>query len=590
MEDATSSHRIDPQNYEPATDERKFGSLVRTYRLSSGFTQEELAERAGISARAVSDLERGLYLAPHRDTVLRLAAALGLTPDATQELETLVNRQRGPTQASGSTLAALPTGTVTFLAAAWHVSDRSEEVALAELQEAVERLAELVEQSVERHNGSVVPTRGAIEGRLAVFRKPSDGVSAALEVQQNGTDPLVKVRLALHTGEADLRDGSYFGSAVGRSLRLSSLAVGGQTLVSQTTSQLLAAALPPNTLLRELDGHPFAGLAERVFLLVDVNAESLPVPQPLSALARHCETMLRASIDQRLVFFLGPSLQFRAQDAQGHIAPTDDELASRLASSFQYPSEAPHELVRVAQYVATMVGEGRLYEELHAMLDGDYKPNPVHQFLAALPGALAQRGYKQSFPLIVTTCLDDSLERAFQTAREPFDLVTYIAEGDQRGYFLHRAFDGRPRLIDRPNKYDRLSDRQTVILKIHGAVDRLNPEYDSFVVTEDDFLDYLPNGDLANLIPVTVAARLKKSHFLFLGYDVRDWNLRVILRRLWGEQRLRYKSWAIYSTPPEPLVRELWRRRDVEVLDVPVGEYVTELQARLDALAQVSDG
>lgn len=54
-----------------------FGDILRRYRVSAGMTQETLAERAGLSVRGLSDLERGARRAPHRDTVLRLAEALG---------------------------------------------------------------------------------------------------------------------------------------------------------------------------------------------------------------------------------------------------------------------------------------------------------------------------------------------------------------------------------------------------------------------------------------------------------------------------------------------------------------------------------
>ena len=50
-----------------------FGALLRRHRLTAGLTQEELAERAGVSARAVSDLERGVDRAPYPATVRRLA-------------------------------------------------------------------------------------------------------------------------------------------------------------------------------------------------------------------------------------------------------------------------------------------------------------------------------------------------------------------------------------------------------------------------------------------------------------------------------------------------------------------------------------
>jgi hypothetical protein len=124
-----------------------------------------------------------------------------------------------------------------------------------------------------------------------------------------------------------------------------------------------------------------------------------------------------------------------------------------------------------------------------------------------------------------------------------------------------------------------------VILKMHGAVDRSEADapWDSYVITEDHYIEYLARTDLANLVPVTLAAKLRRSHFLFLGYSMRDWNLRVILHRIWGEQKLKYKSWAVQRGPSE-LDREFWELRGVDVLDVPLDEYVAALAASLDDL------
>ncbi|HXT37331.1 MAG TPA: TIR domain-containing protein, partial [Chloroflexota bacterium] len=58
-----------------------FAALLRQYRQAVGLTQEELAERAGLSVRGVADLERGARRAPHRETVRLLADALGLSPE-----------------------------------------------------------------------------------------------------------------------------------------------------------------------------------------------------------------------------------------------------------------------------------------------------------------------------------------------------------------------------------------------------------------------------------------------------------------------------------------------------------------------------
>src|SRR5438445_8583538 len=57
-----------------------FGTLLRRHRLAAGLTQEELAERASLSKRSISDIERGVPHTPRKDTVALLADALALAP------------------------------------------------------------------------------------------------------------------------------------------------------------------------------------------------------------------------------------------------------------------------------------------------------------------------------------------------------------------------------------------------------------------------------------------------------------------------------------------------------------------------------
>ena len=262
--------------------------------------------------------------------------------------------------------------------------------------------------------------------------------------------------------------------------------------------------------------------------------------------------------------------------------PSGGELAAFLAEYFEYPPDDARDLVRVSQYAAVMQGLGPLYDELHEIFDADYEPSALHRFLAGFPAILRSKGYKPRYQLIVTTNYDDALELAFRRVDEEFDLVTYIADGEERGKFLHWPPGDPPRLIDRPNEYGELSlDRRTVILKIHGAVDRVNSEWgDSYVITEDHYIDYLTRTDISGLLPVTLGAKLRRSHFLFLGYSMRDWNLRVILHRIWGQQKLNYKSWAI-QVDPEAIEREFWQKRGVDILDVRLERYVAGLEAGL---------
>jgi DNA-binding SARP family transcriptional activator len=275
----------------------------------------------------------------------------------------------------------------------------------------------------------------------------------------------------------------------------------------------------------------------------------------------HFEQVVRALFEGRLVPVLGAEVA---------------ELAARLAKRFDYGENASG-LPRVAQYIAVMRGSGPLYDELHALLERESRPTAIHRFFAALPPVLRERGLPHQ--LLVTTSYDIALEAAFLEEGEAVDVVSYVAAGANRGRFCHIRPDGSGQLIDLPNTYaTELSlEQRTVILKLNGQVDR-SPlrEWESFVVTEDDYIEYLGKTDVAAAVPVSLAAKLRRSHFLFLGYTMADWNLRVILNRLWSDQPLSYRSWAV-QPEAKPFEREFWRRRDVDVQELPLERYVETL-------------
>jgi hypothetical protein len=301
-------------------------------------------------------------------------------------------------------------------------------------------------------------------------------------------------------------------------------------------------------------------------------------------------TIAKAIADGRVVPFLGAGANLCGRAGGAWTArpstclPSGGELAAYLARSFDYPAGEPQDLARVSQYVTLTAGSGPLYEELHDVLDGDYPPTPLHEFLAAVPRAVRDKHRGSGHHLIVTTNYDDVLERAFRRAGEPFDVASYVADGEERGKFLHWQADGDATVIDKPNEYRALSlEDRSVVLKIHGAIDRTNRDRDSFVITEDHYIDYLTRTDVTSLVPVKLAAKLRKSHFLFLGYGLRDWNLRVMLHRIWGEQKLKYRSWAI-QLHPQPIDREFWRQRDVDIIDARLEDCVGELERRIGSL------
>jgi hypothetical protein len=178
------------------------------------------------------------------------------------------------------------------------------------------------------------------------------------------------------------------------------------------------------------------------------------------------------------------------------------------------------------------------------------------------------------------------VERAFEAAGEELDVVAYVASGRDRGKFLHIPPDGEATVVHEPNAYTGFAlEERTALLKIYGHLDRGETRaQESFVVSEDDHIDYLVGGDSVGALPVQLAARLRRSHLLFLGYAVDDWSLRVFLLRVWGGDRLN-RSWAVQHAA-EQVATELWRERGAEVYDIALDLYAEELTRLTAALEE----
>lgn len=173
-------------------------------------------------------------------------------------------------------MGILPTGTVTFLFTDIEGSTKMWEEAPAEMQEALQRHDETLSAIFSEHGGTVVKHRGEGDSFFAVFPAPLRAVRAACLVQErlDGTEwptpEPIRVRMALHTGEAELRDGDYYGTAVNRCARLRAAAHGGQVVLSGATAQLVEGMLPSDIALLDLGSHRLKDLStpERIYQLV----------------------------------------------------------------------------------------------------------------------------------------------------------------------------------------------------------------------------------------------------------------------------------------------------------------------------------
>jgi hypothetical protein len=132
-----------------------------------------------------------------------------------------------------------------------------------------------------------VRPRGEGDSIFAVFLGATDALVAACAAQQHllrETWPegiAINVRMALHTGESELRDHDYYGAPVNRCARLRAIAHGGQVVLSQATAQLVQDMMPAGVGLRDMGSHSLKDLQrpEQVFQLLhpDLPSEFPPL-------------------------------------------------------------------------------------------------------------------------------------------------------------------------------------------------------------------------------------------------------------------------------------------------------------------------
>jgi predicted ATPase/class 3 adenylate cyclase len=175
----------------------------------------------------------------------------------------------------GESEPRLPSGTATFLFTDIEGSTQLWEKHPNEMKSALARHDSILRQAVESNHGFVIKTTG--DGFHAVFEKAIDAVQAAIQAQLElhailrlpSENIRIKARMGIHTGEAEMRDGDYYGQSLNRAARLMSVAHGEQTLLSAVTGELAREHLPENISLLDLGEHHLKDLVrpEHIFQL-----------------------------------------------------------------------------------------------------------------------------------------------------------------------------------------------------------------------------------------------------------------------------------------------------------------------------------
>ena len=223
-----------------------------------------------------------------------------------------------------------------------------------------------------------------------------------------------------------------------------------------------------------------------------------------------------------------------------------DRLTKQLAEDSQFldkypaaefPREYPLNLQRVSLFADTPDGGGRsaLIDHLRRYVQQGKKPSPIVRALAQLP-----------FKIIVTTNYD----RVFETA-----LAAAGKEGQQLIYNPHfnvatTDFRGDP------------TQQEPFVFKIHGDLS----QRDSIVITDEDYITFVQrmgDKDGTHPVPFSVRYHMKRWPTLFLGYSLRDFNLRLLFRTLrWNLDEANWPLSFSVDRGPDPLIKQVWQHQN----------------------------
>ncbi|MGH9405733.1 MAG: SIR2 family NAD-dependent protein deacylase [Terriglobia bacterium] len=262
--------------------------------------------------------------------------------------------------------------------------------------------------------------------------------------------------------------------------------------------------------------------------------------------------------------------------------PTGSELSCLLAQETGYPATELWErsdLAKVCSYYVDVSDRPNLRNRLRLILNRDYRPGPLHQLLAEIPVP----------QVIVVTNYDTLVEQAFDEAGKPYDLVVYPADSKEHANsILWRPHaDPEPRFESPKKLYIDLS-KTTVIFKMHGSITRATDKWDHFVITEEDYVEFLSRMTTNSAVPAFFYQYFRERSFLFLGYGLRDWNLRLVLKNMSNHFASRNqaaasghdeppKSWGIQRNPSD-VERALWDRRNVKIFDCDLDDFAAKLR------------
>ncbi len=265
----------------------------------------------------------------------------------------------------------------------------------------------------------------------------------------------------------------------------------------------------------------------------------IEITQAVKELVKHVEK-------GECILFLGAGVHAPPPEDSCYTYPVQErpllggDLAETLAEECgfkeEFPKELPCDLQRVSLCFETTRGldRKRLVDSLDRHLRVGKKPSPALEMLAGLP-----------FRIFVTTNYDQLLETALRRFEKDPSVFVYNPKSD----------NPTPDMTEDP------TEEQPLVFKMHGDLKHRH----SIVITDEDYITFvqrMSDKDTLHPVPQTVRYRMKRWPTLFVGYSLRDYNLRLLFRTLrWRVDQADFPSSFSVDRNPDPLILKVWQDR-----------------------------
>ncbi len=285
------------------------------------------------------------------------------------------------------------------------------------------------------------------------------------------------------------------------------------------------------------------------------------------------DEIAKAVTNGKCILFMGAAVHSAPPEGSKYVYPEAERppigsaFARHLAANSDFATKMPDEdvrnLQRVAQFFELANQRSDLTTQIKAAVVTGKKPSPVVRALADL-----------NFPIVITTNYDRLFETALRQVpgnpKDPF--VSYYQKNEKEDIAT----------VDFPFDED-FSEARPFVFKMHGDIE--HPE--SIVITDEDYIHFIlrmTDTGVYDPIPKTLQVQFKRWPTLFIGYSLKDYNLRVLFRTLrWKVDRAGFPRTYSIDLYPDPLIKTVWgdRGRFVSFIAQDVWTFVPELYRRI---------